>query len=54
MSFKDAKKLAAADSANTTLMTAELAAVVTADDNYTLCTDGRYEIYSKYSDDKYS
>ena len=41
MSFKDAKKLAAANSANTTLMTAELAAV-TIDDDYTLCTDGRY------------
>lgn len=53
MSFKDAKKLAAANSANTTLMTAELAAV-TIDDNYTLCTDGRYEVYSKYSDDNFS
>lgn len=53
MSFKDAKKLAAANSANTTLMTAELAAV-TIDDDYTLCTDGRYEIYNKYSDDNFS
>lgn len=53
MSFKDAKKLAAANSADTTLMTAELAAVAI-DDDYTLCTDGRYEVYSKYSDDNYS
>ena len=49
MSFKDSKIAAAANSAMT--LSAELAVDT---EEYTLCTDGRYEVYTKYQDDAYS
>ena len=45
MSFKDSKIAAAANSAMT--LSAELAVDT---EEYTLCTDGRYEVYTKYQD----
>ena len=52
MSFKDSKKLAAANSAITTYAPAELA--VDTAGGYTLCNDGRYEVYDQYYDTSYS
>ena len=49
MSFKDSKIAAAANSAMT--LSAELAVDT---EEYTLCTDGRYEVYTKYQDNAYS
>ena len=49
MSFKDSKIAAAANSAMT--LSAELAVDT---EEYTSCTDGRYEIYTNYQDDAYS
>ena len=49
MSFKDSKIAAAANSAMT--LSAELAVDT---EEYTLCTDGRYETYTNYQDDAYS
>ena len=49
MSFKDSKIAAAANSAMT--LSAELGVDT---EEYTLCTDGRYEVYTKYQDNAYS
>ena len=48
MSFKDSKIAAAANSAMT--LSAELAVDT---EEYTLCTDGRYEVYTKYQDNAF-
>lgn len=50
MSYKDSK-LAAVNSAKSTFLNAELTANT---EEYILCTDGRYEIYQNYSDNRYS
>ena len=49
MSFKDSKIAAAANSSMH--QSAELAVDT---EEYTLCTDGRYEVYTKYQDNVYS
>lgn len=57
MSFKDSKAKYMANSAtndsNISTMEAELATTAV-EDGYTLCTDGRYEVYNEYYDDSYS
>lgn len=50
MSFKESK-IAAASSTKETSLAVELAV---ADDDYIICTDGRYENYTKYHDENYS
>ena len=58
MSFKESKAKLMANSvsndSNISTFDTELATTAVVDNGYTLCTDGRYEVYDQYFDDSYS
>ena len=53
ISFKNSK-MAVTNSATKTNVAARSAELAMATDDYTVCTDGRYLVYSQYYDDKFS
>lgn len=58
MSFKDSKAQilanSASDDSDISAIEADLATTAVVDDEYVLCTDGRYVIYDEYYDNSYS